>query len=102
MFVESVFKMQGKVATLKDITLDIYSIAMPDNLLFEEDLSPDVEEERPVFKVDSNCDSCQRVIRVCVAASESGIKRFQQLLTEEVSFLCPVCSRNLLQHGRFH
>lgn len=96
-------KMQGKQATIKDITLDMKKIALPCNLLCgEESLSPDSEEEHPVYKVDSCCDNCCRVIRVVVVATETGIRAFQQLLTEEISFLCPNCSRSHLQHGRFH
>lgn len=95
-------RMQGHQATIRDIVLDLTEIADSCDLLCgEESLSPDAEEEQELFKIDSRCEKCKTGIRVCVQASSFGIRCLQRILTEEVSFLCPRCSRDFCQDGRF-
>lgn len=94
--------MQGQQATIRDIVLDLREIANTGDLLCgEESLSPDGEEEQELFKIDSHCEKCKTGIRVCVQASCFGIRCLQRLLAEEVSLLCPRCSREVCQDGRF-
>ncbi|ATQ38596.1 E7 [Gammapapillomavirus 24] len=95
--------MQGEIATIKDIVLDMCEIVIGSDLLCaEESLSSDSEEEHELFKIDTGCDNCKTGIRVCVRSSNRGIRHLQNLLNKEVSFLCPGCSRNLFRHGRSH
>lgn len=102
-FAVPVVAMHGNSATMRDITLELEEIIMPSNLLCgEESLSPDLEEERATYKVDTLCDDCKTGIRICLVASELGVRRLQQLLIEELSLLCPGCSRVRLSHGRSH
>lgn len=96
------FKMQGQQPTIKDICLDLQEITVTDLLCRDENLSPDSEEEQDIFKVDTRCENCKARVRVCVQASTFGIRCLQQLLAAHLSFLCPGCSRLLLQHGRSH
>nr|AQM73677.1 E7 [Human papillomavirus] len=94
--------MHGEKATIKDIVLEMREITISTDLLSgEESLSSDSEEEQELFKIDTRCDNCKTRVRVCVRSSHTGIRRLQYLLENELSFLCPGCSRNLLQHGRF-
>lgn len=93
--------MHGNSVTMRDITLDLEEIVMPSNLLCgEESLSPDLEEERATYKVDTLCDDCKTGIRICLVATETGVRHLQQLLTGELSLLCPGCSRVRLNNGR--
>lgn len=100
MYVVLAFKMQGHQPTIKEICLDLQEISDTNLLCQEESLSPDTEEEHDLFKVDTHCENCKARVRVCVQASEFGIRCFQQLLAVHLSLLCPDCSRRLLQHGR--
>lgn len=96
-------RMQGHQPTIKDIYLDLGQIVETDDLLCgEESLSPDAEEEQEVFKIDTHCENCKTAIRVCVQASAFGIRCLQLILAEDLSFICPDCSRRLLHHGRSH
>lgn len=93
--------MHGEKATIKDIVLEMKEINTSTDLLCgEESLSSDSEEEQDLFKIDTRCDNCKTGIRVCVRSTDTGIRRLQYLLEQELSFLCPRCSRNLFQHGR--
>ena len=94
--------MHGHSATMRDITLELEELVIPSNLLCQESLSPDSEEERATYKVDTLCDDCKTRIRICLVATEIGVKHLQQLLTGDVSLLCPGCSRVRLNHGRSH
>lgn len=100
--VTAVPTMQGETVTIKDIVLELHEIEILSNLLCgEESLSSDSEEEHQVFKIDTRCDNCKTGISVCVRSSNPGIRHLQILLNQELSFLCPGCSRNLFQHGRY-
>lgn len=94
--------MHGEKATIKDIVLEMREITISTDLLSgEESLSSDSEEEQELFKIDTRCDNCKTGISVCVRSSNLGIRHLQILLNQELSFLCPGCSRNLFQHGRY-
>ena len=96
------YKMHGERATIKDIVLEAVNNVFCNDLLSEEEsLSSDSEEEQELFKIETRCDNCKTGIRVCVRASIQGIRRLQYLLYQDLTFLCPSCSRNLFQHGRF-
>lgn len=96
--------MQGKAATIKDIELHLEELVLPLNLLSNESLSLDDEPEEEhlsPFKVDSCCKNCNRCIRICVAATTGAICVLEQLLlSSDLSFLCPGCSRSVVRHGR--
>ena len=94
--------MHGETATIRDIVLELTKVVNSSNLLPEEQsLSSDSEEEQEIFKIETRCDNCKTGIRVCVRASDQGIRRLQLLLEQDIRFLCPGCSRSLFQHGRF-
>nr|UXX42010.1 MAG: E7 [Gammapapillomavirus sp.] len=96
--------MRGEVATIPDIELE--ELVLPSNLVSDESLSPDDEiiEERSEthchYRIDTICHSCERPVRCCVSASNTGIRLLQQLLLEELSLLCPGCSRHFRGNGR--
>lgn len=92
--------MRGEKATIPDIELQ--ELVLPSNLVCDESLSPDDpgEEEQLPYRIDTHCDKCQTGIRLCVVATEFGIRCFQQLLLKELSLLCPGCSREHCRYGR--
>lgn len=96
--------MIGNSPDIKDIELDLHALVLPANLISEESLSPDSEaeeeEEHSPYRVDTCCKACGAGVRVCVFATEIAIRTLQQLLTQELSLVCPGCSRNLFHHGR--
>lgn len=100
-FVEIALRMHGERATIRDVVLELTKVVCNSELLFEESLSSDSEEEQELFKIETRCDNCKTGILVCVRASNQGISRLQWLLENDIRFLCPGCSRNLFQHGRF-
>lgn len=94
--------MIGKEPQIKDIELDLAELVLPDNLLANESLSPDVEAEEEVelhpFKIDSYC-TCKTGVRICVLASRAAISTLQLLLSQELTIICPTCSK-ALRNGR--
>ena len=92
--------MRGERATIPDIELS--ELVLPANLISDESLSPDVtpEEEQLPYRVDTQCDKCNCRIRVTAVATEFGIRCLQQLLLQELSFLCLRCSREVCRNGR--
>mgnify|MGYP002759076618 CR=1 FL=1 len=95
--------MQGKHPTIKDINLELSELVIPENLLCNESLSTDEEpEEEQVtpYQVDSWCPNCNKGVRVCVLATSFAIQAFQRLLTQQLQFVCPGCSRVIFRNGR--
>ncbi|AAA79465.1 transforming protein E7 [Human papillomavirus type 48] len=92
--------MRGDKATIPDIELE--ELVLPANLISDESLSPDAtaEEEFCPYRIDSKCHNCGCRIRVTVAATEFGIRCFEQLLLKELCLFCPACSRQLPRNGR--
>ncbi|ATQ38346.1 E7 [Gammapapillomavirus 11] len=97
--------MMGEKPTLKDIVLEeqLADMVMPANLLCEESLSPDdtpEEESLSPYQVDSLCKACNKRVRLFVVATAGAIFVLEQLLFQNLSIVCPVCSRSNLHHGR--
>ena len=97
--------MMGQQPTIQDIELQetLENLVMPSALLCEESLSPDdtpEEESLSPYWVDCRCYSCDNLVRLCVAATTGAIHLLQQLLFNDLSLLCPVCSRITVRHGR--
>ncbi|ATQ38195.1 E7 [Gammapapillomavirus sp.] len=95
--------MIGQRATIEDINLNLEELVLPESLLCNESLSPDVEpeeEERHHYRIDTCCSHCESRIRLVVFATGSAISLLQQLLIAELSLLCPQCSRDPNRHGR--
>lgn len=97
------YKMQGKHPSIKDIELELSDLVIPENLLSNESLSTDDEQEEEQvtpFRVDSWCPHCHKGVRVCVIATERAIRRLEVLLSSELFFICPGCSRSIFRNGR--
>ncbi|ATQ38484.1 E7 [Gammapapillomavirus 22] len=97
--------MRGPEIDVQDIELHLESLVLPQNLLSNESLSPDSEGqpeevEQVPYRVDTACWSCGTGVRICVIASRFAILTLQQLLTSELTLLCPPCSRIHCRHGR--
>lgn len=95
--------MIGKEVTLQDIVLEL-TPPEPVALNCEEELptEQDTEEEpaRTAFKIIVFCGGgCGSRLRIFVAATEFGVRCFQQLLVKELDLLCPNCRNSDLQHG---
>lgn len=94
--------MIGKEPQIKDVELDLAELVLPDNLLANESLSPDVEAEEEVeqlpFKIDSYC-TCNTGVRLCVLATRAAISTLQLLLSQELTIICPTCAKSL-RNGR--
>ncbi|ATQ38547.1 E7 [Gammapapillomavirus 23] len=95
--------MIGNSVNIRDIELNLEALVLPENLLSDESLSPDLvpeEEEQQAYRVDTCCSTCGTGVRVSVLATRSAIRILQGLLLHELSLFCPQCSRLHLQHGR--
>ena len=95
--------MIGNTVNIRDIELNLEALVLPENLLSDESLSPDLvpeEEEQQAYRVDTCCNSCGTGVRICVWSTRSAIRILEGLLLQELSLICPQCSRTHLQHGR--
>nr|AYA94867.1 MAG: E7 protein [Human papillomavirus] len=95
--------MIGNEVNIRDIELNLDALVLPENLLSDESLSPDLvpeEEEQQAYRVDTFCNSCGTGVRICVSATRSAIRTLQELLLGDLTLFCPVCSRLHLHHGR--
>ena len=95
--------MRGNNPTIKDIELNLHDLVLPANLLTDESLSPDdfpEEEQQLPFKIDCSCGTCGAGVRLVVLATQIGISTLQQLLTSDLSVICPRCFRGHFHHGR--
>lgn len=98
--------MMGEKVTLKDIELGstLEDLVMPAHLLCEEEsLSTDdtpEEESLSPYQVDTICKTCDKRVRLCVLATTGAIHLLERLLFNDLSVVCPQCSRHILHHGR--
>nr|AYA93498.1 MAG: E7 protein [Human papillomavirus] len=95
--------MRGERPTINDIELNLEALVLPDNLLSNESLSPDIEyeeEEQSPYSIATCCRSCGTGVRLCVFSTRAAIRHLQELLTLELSLFCPRCARNHFHHGR--
>ena len=97
--------MIGPEIKVGDIELQLEELVMPADLLSDEVLSPDEDEEEELdeqpYRIDSLCRVCKTSIRLYVSTSDQGIRRLQQLLFSDLSFICTRCTRtSFRQNGR--
>lgn len=95
--------MIGNEVNIRDIELNLDALVLPENLLSDEALSPDLvpeEEEQLAYRVDTCCNSCGTGVRISVLATRSAIRSLQSLLLQDLSLFCAQCSRLHLQDGR--
>lgn len=95
--------MIGNQPKAQDLNINLEDLVLPENLLSEESLSPDVdpeEEERQPFRVDTCCGTCNASVRVCIIATSSAVCLLRVLLQGELAIVCTGCSKGRLRHGR--
>ena len=95
-------KMIGLQPNAQNLNIDFDELVLPQNLLAEESLSPDVdpeEEERQQFWVDSCCGTCKASVRLCILATSAAVCTLRILLQGELAFVCTKCSKGG-HHGR--
>lgn len=95
--------MIGNQPTAESLAINLEELILPENLLAEESLSPDVdpeEEERQPFWVDTCCGTCNASVRLSILATQSAVCLLRVLLQGELSFVCIRCSKDRLRHGR--
>lgn len=88
--------MIGLQPDAENIELNFHDLVLPQNLLAQESLSPDVdpeEEERQQFWVDSSCGTCNASVRLCILATSSAVCTLRVLLQGELGFICIKCSK---------
>ena len=103
--------MIGKEATLPDIVLQ-EEFGQPIDLQCYENLTAEVPAEQELeaeeeliqgipYKVIATCGGgCGARLRVFVLATDAAIRSFQELLLEELQFLCPQCREEIRNGGR--
>lgn len=95
--------MIGNQPTNANLNINLEDLVLPENLLAEESLSPDVdpeEEERQPFWVDTCCGTCNASVRVSIIATQSAVCLLRVLLQGELSIVCVRCSKDRLRNGR--
>ena len=95
-------KMIGAQSNYQDLNIELEDLVLPQNLIAEESLSPDVdpeEEEQKPYWVDTRCGTCTASVRVCILATSAAVCTLQILLQRELSIVCTRCSKGR-QHGR--
>ncbi|ALP46952.1 E7 protein [Pudu puda papillomavirus 1] len=81
--------MLGTHCTLPDIVLE--ELPCPVDLQCHEKLEEE-EEQGDLFKVQTGCGLCHRKLKVVVKAScTQTLRLLQQLLLEDLDFICPPC-----------
>lgn len=94
--------MKGSQPTISDIELDLQDIVCPVSLECDEVLSP--EEADPVnpYRVEATCYNCEKELRLFVVTTTTGIRGLQRLLIDNLTLLCPPCSRLVFRsrHGK--
>lgn len=95
--------MIGLQPTKEDINIELEDLVLPQNLIAEESLSPDVdpeEEERHPYWVDTCCGTCKASVRLCILATSTAVCNLSFLLQAQLSLVCTKCSKGRLQNGR--
>nr|AYA93642.1 MAG: E7 protein [Human papillomavirus] len=95
--------MIGQQPTKESLDINLEDLVLPQNLIAEESLSPDVdpeEEERQPFWVDTCCGTCSASVRVSILATASAVCLLRVLLQGELSIVCTGCSKGRLRNGR--
>lgn len=95
--------MIGQQPTKENLDINLEELVLPQNLIAEESLSPDVdpeEEERQPFWVDTCCGTCNASVRVSILATASAVCLLRVLLQGELCFVCTGCSKGRLRNGR--
>lgn len=96
-------KMIGNQPSKESLNINLEDLVLPQNLVAEESLSPDVdpeEEERQPFSVDTFCGTCNASVRLCITATSSAVCLLRVLLQGELAIVCVACSKGRLRHGR--
>lgn len=95
--------MIGLQPSNENIGIELEELVLPQNLIAEESLSPDVdpeEEERHPYWVDTCCGTCKASVRICILATSTAVCSLNFLLQAQLSIVCTKCSKGRLQHGR--
>lgn len=94
--------MIGVQPNVEDLNIELDELVLPQNLVANESLSPDVdpeEEERQPFLVDTCCGTCNTSVRVCILATSAAVCTLRVLLQGELLFVCTPCAKGR-RHGR--
>nr|AYA94668.1 MAG: E7 protein [Human papillomavirus] len=97
--------MIGNQPSKECLNINLEELVLPQNLIAEESLSPDVdpeEEERQPFSVDTFCGTCNASVRLCITATSSAVCLLRVLLQGELAIICVGCSKGRLRHGRLN
>ena len=95
--------MIGNQPSKECLNINLEELVLPQNLIAEESLSPDVdpeEEERQPFSVDTFCGTCNASVRLCITATSSAVCLLRVLLQGELAIVCVGCSKGRLRNGR--
>lgn len=97
--------MIGNQPSKECLNINLEELVLPQNLIAEESLSPDVdpeEEERQPFSVDTFCGTCNASVRLCITATSSAVCLLRVLLQGELAIVCVGCSKRRLRNGRLN
>lgn len=97
--------MIGNQPSKECFNINLEDLVLPQNLIAEESLSPDVdpeEEERQPFSVDTFCGTCNASVRLCITATSSAVCLLRVLLQGELAIICVGCSKGRLRNGRLN
>lgn len=97
--------MIGNQPSKECLNINLEELVLPQNLIAEESLSPDVdpeEEERQPFSVDTLCGTCNASVRLCITATSSAVCLLRVLLQGELAIVCVGCSKGRLRNGRLN
>lgn len=97
--------MIGNQPSKECLNINLEELVLPQNLIAEESLSPDVdpeEEERQPFLVDTFCGTCNASVRLCITATSSAVCLLRVLLQGELAIVCVGCSKGRLRNGRLN
>lgn len=97
--------MIGNQPSKESLNINLEELVLPQNLIAEESLSPDVdpeEEERQPFSVDTFCGTCNASVRLCITATSSAVCLLRVLLQGELAIVCVGCSKGRLRNGRLN
>lgn len=89
--------MIGNRPTLKDIILE--DVADLVDLTCQETLSQEAEQPMYPYKIAGLCATCEKRLCLYVGTTQTGIRKLQELLLDELKILCGPCGRNTFQYG---